>query len=181
MSLLVPPRRPSDEILDDPDIPAEEMFRSLQDLALVNRWWGSARALERFLVGEIRRLGVDRPVVIDAGAGSADVSRRLARALDEYEIAGVETTLPLFRALTGDPEFREGRFHTQWLDGWLAGRSLDPPEATLEEAILAAACVSLDGGRPAPVPSGHESRWKGAAREEALRPPLLDRSRRRGP
>jgi len=81
VSFLVPPRRPSEEILDDPNIPVEEMCLSLQDLSLVNRWWGSAEALERFLVGEIRRLRVERPVVLDVGAGSADVSRRLSGAL----------------------------------------------------------------------------------------------------
>ena len=81
MSLLVPPRRPSDEFLDDPDIPAEEMYRSLEDLALVDRWWGNSRALERFLLVEIRRLRVERPVVLDVGAGSGDVSRRLSRSL----------------------------------------------------------------------------------------------------
>jgi SAM-dependent methyltransferase len=81
VSFLVPPRRPSDEILDDPEIPTEEMYRSLEDLALVNRWWGSHRALERFLVSEIRRQGVERPVVLDVGAGSGAVSRRLARRL----------------------------------------------------------------------------------------------------
>jgi ubiquinone/menaquinone biosynthesis C-methylase UbiE len=81
MSLLVPPRRPSDEILDDAGISCREMFLSLQDLSFVNRWWGSAEALERFLVTEIRRLGVERPVVLDVGAGSADVSKRLSRSL----------------------------------------------------------------------------------------------------
>lgn len=81
MSLLVPRRRPSREILDDPDIPSEEMSRSLEDLSLVHRWWGSAGALQRFLVGEIRRLGIARPVLVDVGAGSGDVTRRLARAL----------------------------------------------------------------------------------------------------
>lgn len=81
MSFLVPPRRPSDEILDDPDIPSEEMYRSLEDLALVNRWWGSAGALARFLVREMRRIGIDRPLILDVGAGSADVSRRLASRL----------------------------------------------------------------------------------------------------
>jgi hypothetical protein len=81
VSLLVPPRRPSDEILDDPGIPQEEMYRSLEDLALVNRWWGSAPALERFLIREIRRLEVKQPTVLDLGAGSGDVSRRLATSL----------------------------------------------------------------------------------------------------
>lgn len=81
MSLLVPPRRPSVEILDDPAISWEEMSLSLEDLSLVNRWLGSARALEGFLVREMRRLGVTRPVLLDVGAGSADVARRLADSL----------------------------------------------------------------------------------------------------
>jgi len=82
VSFLVPPRRPSEEFLDDPNISSEEMYRSLQDLALVNRRWGAARAIERFLVKEIRRLGVRRPVVLDVGAGSGDVSIRLAARLE---------------------------------------------------------------------------------------------------
>ena len=81
MSFLVPPRQPSDEILDDPDISCDEMYRSLEDLRLVHRFWGSAGALERHLVGEIRRLRIANPVILDVGAGSGDVSRRLARAL----------------------------------------------------------------------------------------------------
>ena len=81
MSLFVPPRRPSEEILDDPAISSEEMIRSLADLSFVNRWLGSARALEGFLIREMRRLDVARPILLDVGAGSADVSRRLARSL----------------------------------------------------------------------------------------------------
>lgn len=57
------------------------MLLSLQDLALVNRWWGSARALARFLVAEIRRLRVDHPVVLDVGAGAGDVARLLSFSL----------------------------------------------------------------------------------------------------
>jgi ubiquinone/menaquinone biosynthesis C-methylase UbiE len=59
------------------------MSRSLEDLSLVHRWWGSAAALERFLVGEIRRLGISKPVLLDVGAGSGNVTRRLRRALGE--------------------------------------------------------------------------------------------------
>jgi SAM-dependent methyltransferase len=81
LSLFVPERQPSREILDDPDIPSEEMSRSLEDLALVHRWWGSVGALERFLSGEIRRLRISGPVLVDVGAGSGDVTRRLARGL----------------------------------------------------------------------------------------------------
>ena len=55
---------------------------------------------------------------------------RLGRALDDYEIAGVETTLPLFRALVGNREFADAAFDVQWLDRRLActlRRSPRPP------------------------------------------------------
>lgn len=98
MSLFVPPRRPSEEILDDPAISSEEMARSLEDLSLVNRWMGSAKALERFLLREMRRLDVPHPVILDVGAGSADVSKRLAGSLAK---AGRPA-----RVLAGDVQWR---------------------------------------------------------------------------
>ena len=114
--------------------------------------------------------------LVVAGADRGETIERLSRALDEYEIIGVETTLPLFRALVRDSDFRAAAFHTQWLDGWLAGRSLDPPEPGVEEAILAAGCVSIDGDAPSVARPDRGSRWRAAARADSLRPPL-DRSR----
>ena len=91
MSLLVPRRRPSSERLDDPDLPPDEMRRSLEDLRLVNRRWGGSRALARRLLerldaadgspeGAPRR---DRILIVDVGAGSGDVARRLESSLRE--------------------------------------------------------------------------------------------------
>ncbi len=45
---------------------------------------------------------------------------RLRRALDEFVVDGVETTLPLFRALVRDPEIIDGRYHIHWLEQFLA-------------------------------------------------------------
>jgi acetyl-CoA carboxylase, biotin carboxylase subunit len=98
---------------------------------------------------------------------------RLTRALGEYEIAGVETTLPLFRALVADPDFRAGRFHTQWLDGWLAEKKLGVAEADDDEILLAAVCAAMANGAAAPSePTASVSRWKTLARTDALRSPL---------
>ncbi|MGH9317518.1 MAG: methyltransferase domain-containing protein [Thermoanaerobaculia bacterium] len=83
MTLLVPPRRPSREALDDGNLPCEEMCRSLHDLALVNRHWGGSRALERYLLPRLREAGPGSVRLLDVGAGSGDVSRRLARVLRE--------------------------------------------------------------------------------------------------
>jgi acetyl-CoA carboxylase biotin carboxylase subunit len=107
--------------------------------------------------------------LIVAGTDRAGAIARLERALDEYEIAGVATTLPLFRALVADPDFRSARFHTQWLDDWLAGHSLDPPRATADETVLAALLLATNGGSAASVAPEMRSRWKEAARVGGLR------------
>lgn len=88
MSLLVPVRRPSEEALDDAALPSEEMARSLRDLALVNRWWGGFGALRRLLERSLRETGLPRSRLLDVGAGSGDVARRLHGRLRR---AGVET------------------------------------------------------------------------------------------
>ena len=45
---------------------------------------------------------------------------RLRRALDEFVVDGVETTLPLFRALVRDADFVDGNYHIHWLEQFLA-------------------------------------------------------------
>ena len=109
--------------------------------------------------------------LIVSGADRSQAIERLSRAVGEYEIAGVATTLPLFRALVADSDFRGARFHTQWLDDWLVGRDLDPRAATAEETILAAAALSTNGGSPDRPAPEWRSRWEDAARVEGLRVP----------
>jgi len=45
---------------------------------------------------------------------------RLRRALDEFVIDGIETTLPLFRALVRQKEIIDGDYHIHWLEEFLA-------------------------------------------------------------
>jgi acetyl-CoA carboxylase biotin carboxylase subunit len=45
---------------------------------------------------------------------------RLKRALDEFVVDGVETTLPLFRALVRDKDIVDGTYHIHWLEQFLA-------------------------------------------------------------
>jgi acetyl/propionyl-CoA carboxylase alpha subunit len=117
--------------------------------------------------------------LIVSGTDRATAIVRLSRALSEYEISGVQTTLPLFRAFVEDPAFHGAEFDTQWLDEWLAGRSLEPPEAGVDEAILGATSLAVDGGTRISAPSGAGSRWRAAARDEALRVPLRGSGRPR--
>ncbi len=48
---------------------------------------------------------------------------RLARALDEFVIAGVDSTLPLFRRLVREPDVRSGDYSIHWLERWLDEQS----------------------------------------------------------
>jgi acetyl-CoA carboxylase biotin carboxylase subunit len=51
---------------------------------------------------------------------------RLKRALDEMVVDGVETTLPLFRALVREPGIIDGDYHIHWLEQFLAGGGMEP-------------------------------------------------------
>jgi len=44
---------------------------------------------------------------------------RMARALNELEIAGLKTTKPLHQVLAADPSVRAAKYHTRWLEPWL--------------------------------------------------------------
>ena len=46
--------------------------------------------------------------------------RRLRRALEEFVIDGMKTTIPLHQALLDDPEFQQGEYTIKWLEEWLA-------------------------------------------------------------
>ncbi len=48
---------------------------------------------------------------------------RLRRALDEMVVEGIETTLPLFRALVRQADIINGDYHIHWLEQYLAGRA----------------------------------------------------------
>ena len=49
--------------------------------------------------------------------------RRLRRALEEFVIEGMKTTIPLHQALLDDPEFQKGDYTIKWLEEWLAKQS----------------------------------------------------------
>ncbi len=45
---------------------------------------------------------------------------RLRRALEEFVIEGMKTTIPLHQQLIEDPEFQAGSYTIKWLEDWLA-------------------------------------------------------------
>jgi acetyl-CoA carboxylase biotin carboxylase subunit len=105
---------------------------------------------------------------------------RMRRALGEYLVAGIKTTVPFFRWLLLQPEFDRGAFHTAYLDEVLKARNGRPfVEPSPEFEDVAAIAAALQGGlapqtagdaRSVPV-SGDSTaqRWKAQARTEGLR------------
>ena len=51
---------------------------------------------------------------------------RLKRALDEVVVDGIETTLPLFRALVRETDIIDGNYHIHWLEQFLARGGMEP-------------------------------------------------------
>jgi acetyl-CoA carboxylase biotin carboxylase subunit len=45
---------------------------------------------------------------------------RLSRALGELIVDGIDTTVPLFRALLAEPDVQSGNYSIHWLEKWLA-------------------------------------------------------------
>jgi acetyl-CoA carboxylase biotin carboxylase subunit len=53
---------------------------------------------------------------------------RMSRALDEFTIRGIKTTIPLHKAIMKDPNFRRGRYSTAFIERFMAGNLV--PEKT---------------------------------------------------
>jgi acetyl-CoA carboxylase, biotin carboxylase subunit len=49
----------------------------------------------------------------------ANALRKLEGALEELEISGLKTTIPLHQALAADEEVRSANYHTRFLEQWL--------------------------------------------------------------
>jgi acetyl-CoA carboxylase, biotin carboxylase subunit len=79
--------------------------------------------------------------------------RKLDRALAELKIEGLATTKPLHQVLVRDGDVKAGRFHTAWLEPWLASHvealaAVDAgPVAQSTAAITRESAPSATGGR----------------------------------
>ena len=56
------------------------------------------------------------------GRTRTEALMRLRRALDEFIVDGIETTLPLFRTLVRNSEIQDGAYDIHWLENFLAGQ-----------------------------------------------------------
>jgi acetyl-CoA carboxylase, biotin carboxylase subunit len=87
---------------------------------------------------------------------------KMIRAIHEYEITGLETTLGFCLFVMKHEAFRTGKFDTKFVENFFRPALL-PEHASAEEAMLAAALATtlLNGKKNVPeVKSTQQSRWK---------------------
>ena len=119
------------------------------------------------MISKLMAWAEDRPAAI----------ARMRRALGEYVVAGIRTTVPFFAWLLGEPDFVAGRFHTTSLDEMLRSRNGRPfMEPGRDDEDVAAMAAALQGilspatvGRVPAGAGGSVDRWKARARSEGLR------------
>jgi acetyl-CoA carboxylase, biotin carboxylase subunit len=109
------------------------------------------------------------------GRDRGEAIGRLRRALEEYEVGGLETTIPFFRHVLTDPDFLAGRLDTGLVNrilsaGGLTGRAARGMTGEAQTAgMLAAALEASLGPRVRGVNGlGPASGWKRAGREAQL-------------
>jgi acetyl-CoA carboxylase biotin carboxylase subunit len=95
---------------------------------------------------------------------------RMRRALAEYRVLGIRTTLPFFERVLRHPAFIAGEFDTSFVASALADSP--PPEPPLEAAIVAAAIYALRARSQAATAPLAEAAlatpaWRLAGRREA--------------
>jgi acetyl-CoA carboxylase biotin carboxylase subunit len=107
------------------------------------------------------------------GSDRAEAVARLRRALEEYEVFGIQTTIPFFRKILDYPDFLAGRIDTGFIDRALAQGIMDDGNPSAEEVSVALLAAGLDAAKQSPngastAPSDAASQWKTAGRAELL-------------
>jgi len=106
------------------------------------------------------------------GESREEAIARMRRALAEYRVEGIMTTIPFFTFIMNDPDFQAAKFDTGFIDRILpeidfAHRPAD--ERHVDAAIAAAAIMAFEESQNVQLPADVPSAWRQAARREALR------------
>ena len=105
---------PSPGRVDRVDLPAGPWVR-------VDTWLESSAEVSPFYDSLLAKM-------IVWGEDRATALSRTRRALREFRIEGVKSTVPMFRALLDEPWMATGSFHTGTLEGWIDSHRFDTEE-----------------------------------------------------
>jgi acetyl-CoA carboxylase biotin carboxylase subunit len=107
--------------------------------------------------------------VIAAGRTREEAIARMRRALSEYAISGVDTTIPFHLWALDQPAFVSGAYDVRFAEAW--GQGPMTPEVERLAALAAAVWAHRHAMAPSLPTDGASarSRWVARAREESLR------------
>jgi acetyl-CoA carboxylase biotin carboxylase subunit len=108
--------------------------------------------------------------LVTFGADREEARRRMRRALREYVVLGVKTTVPFLGRVMEHPDFVRGDLDTGFVERFV--KDAAPTVADAEVAAVAAAIGAFReraAARLRPTAEGPESAWRGESWREALR------------
>ena len=113
------------------------------------------------MIAKLIAWGRDRDEAVD----------RMRRALGDYRIGGVKTTIPFHLALMDHEAFRSGDLHTHFIDEHPLDMSLDHADGLGRAALVAALVTAYDDGpgRTRTADGPPVSPWKQAGMRDAVR------------
>jgi acetyl-CoA carboxylase biotin carboxylase subunit len=106
--------------------------------------------------------------LVTFGANRQEAIERMLRAIDEYQITGIETTLAFGRYVLKHPAFVSGNFDTNFIRDHFPAGALQPaaPDETTARLAAVLTAMLMTEKQPAPVaaatdtPSSMGSAWK---------------------
>ena len=100
--------------------------------------------------------------LISWGRTREEAIRRLAMALEDYQIHGVKTNIPLCLWVLYHPLFQAGRYDTHFLDDRFSPAVMEPPENYLVAAALSAVLMDqrVSGSRLNGVARDANGEWR---------------------
>lgn len=103
--------------------------------------------------------------LITWGKTRDEAIQRMLRALSEYQIYGIKTTIPFFKRILLHPEFMAGRYTTHFIAEMEKEKDRGLPEEETA-ALIAAGVKNLINSRAGAKPAAgkKESRWKSLGR-----------------
>ena len=107
------------------------------------------------------------------GRDRAEAIDRMRRALMEYEVGGIKTTLPFFREIMVDEEFIAGNLDTGFIAAFNERRKpVEADQGTRDMAVIAAAIAYSEKQRTTAVSNNGgqaTSQWAMSGRAAAMK------------
>ncbi len=104
------------------------------------------------------------------GKDRAEAIDRMRRALQEYDVGGIKTTLPFFREIMSDQEFIDGKLDTGFIPRFNERKkAVEISESDNDIALIAAALKYATAQAKPPVATTKtDSRWASSGRMAAM-------------